>query len=347
MVKETKLYHALRFADQLTTDNNLERIGDKASKKCLSSYLVTNDCTLLRFMLFCSHAGIIRSAQASLRMFFKHVFIVIKPGFQVNHSSGQITYNSALPQVDVDKVTNYIQNQIKKKQKAMESYNHLKRLGSQVDGKESKEPKEKNQQSTPSTSTQNHGKFKGLSQNNLNTAASIDRNKSSVSLNSCKSTKQLETAKIDIANHFNSLHSSIRADLPPTQPTTIKVYHKPYTHLDQTRFQKIFKVYNEFVSLTFKNKLIYAQSGESMSQDITDFSQQQAARICKLASQMGIKDLPRKHSLLRSPLLELFRNHRQLTRIKEQILRHIFRTLNEENDISSNFNSIVLSGYSF
>lgn len=46
-------------------------------------------------------------------------------------------------------------------------------------------------------------------------------------------------------------------------------------------------------------------------------------------------------------MLELFRNHRQLTKIKEQILRFVFRTLNEENDISHNFNQIVLAGLSF
>lgn len=62
---------------------------------------------------------------------------------------------------------------------------------------------------------------------------------------------------------------------------------------------------------------------------------------------MGIKDLPKKHSMLRSPLLELFRNHRQLTKIKEQILRFLFKMLNEENDISHNFNQIVLAGYPF
>lgn len=244
----------------------------------------------------------------------------------------------------MDKVTNYIQNQLKKKQKAMESYNHLKRLGNTTEAKE-KEGKDKAATQTPSQGMQNANcKIKGIQQN---TAASIDRNKSSVSLNSCKSTKQIETAKYDVQNHFNSLLSSVRADSAPTAPTTIKIYHQPYTHLDQSRFQKTFKIYNEFVSLTFKNKLIYAQSGENMSQDVTDFSSLQAARICKLASLMGIKDLPKKHSLLRSPLLELFRNHRQLTKIKEQILRFVFRTLNEENDISHNFSQIVLAGYSF
>lgn len=117
--------------------------------------------------------------------------------------------------------------------------------------------------------------------------------------------------------------------------------------MNQSRIQKAFKIYNEFVQLTFKNKLIYAQAGEGMNQDMQDFSQAQASRICKLGSQMGIKDLPKKHSLLRAPLLELFRNHRQLSRVKEQILRFIYRALNEENNISSSFSSIVLAGNAF
>lgn len=62
---------------------------------------------------------------------------------------------------------------------------------------------------------------------------------------------------------------------------------------------------------------------------------------------MGIKDLPKKHSLLRAPLLELFRNHRQLQKIKEQVLRYLFKILNEENEISQNFSSIVLAGNTF
>lgn len=62
---------------------------------------------------------------------------------------------------------------------------------------------------------------------------------------------------------------------------------------------------------------------------------------------MGIKDLPKKHSLLRAPLLELFRNHRQLQKIKEQVLRYLFRILNEENEISANFSHIVLCGNTF
>lgn len=78
---------------------------------------------------------------------------------------------------------------------------------------------------------------------------SIDRNKSTVSLNSYKSLRNLEnaTAKIDIAVHFNSFNSSIRAEFCPEKATTIKIYHQPYTHLNQSRFQKTFKIYNEFV----------------------------------------------------------------------------------------------------
>jgi hypothetical protein len=54
-----------------------------------------------------------------------------------------------------------------------------------------------------------------------------------VSLTSYKSLKNLEQVnKVDMSNHFNSLLSSIRADLVPEKPSTIKIYHKPYTHLN-------------------------------------------------------------------------------------------------------------------
>ena len=78
-----------------------------------------------------------------------------------------------------------------------------------------------------------------------------------------------------------------------------------------------------------------------------DFTQQQATKICKLGYLMGIKDLPKKHSLIRSPLLDLFRNHRQQMKIKEQILRFLFKTLNEENGMSNNFNQAILIGQGF
>lgn len=132
MVKETKLYQALKCADQLAIKYNQANPGGQ-EKKCLSSFLVTHDCTLLRFMLFCSHAGIIRSAQASLRLFFKNVFIVIKPGSQVIQSTGKTFHHTTLPQVDVEKVTNYIQNQLKKKQQALENQAQLKRFNSLAD----------------------------------------------------------------------------------------------------------------------------------------------------------------------------------------------------------------------
>ena len=54
-------------------------------------------------------------------------------------------------------------------------------------------------------------------------------------------------------------------------PTSIEMYHKPYVHHNNSKFQKHFRIYNEFVQLTFKNKLIYAQQGEA-NQDMQDFS---------------------------------------------------------------------------
>ena len=142
---------------------------------------------------------------------------------------------------------------------------------------------------------------------------------STYSLSSYKSAKQLDSLRnaFDLSREFNSFQSSIRHDLlpPAGQPTAITIVHQPYTHLNSSRIQKCFKIYNEFVALTFKNRLIYAQPSEYPGPQ--DFSKAEAARICKLASHMGIKDLPKKHSNLRTPLLEIFRNHRMLGRIKE------------------------------
>lgn len=240
MVKETKLYQALKCADQLAIKYNQENQGGLGQdKKCLSSFLVTHDCTLLRFMLFCSHAGIIRSAQASLRLFFKNVFIVIKPGSQVIQSTGKIFHHTTLPQVDVEKVTNYIQNQLKKKQQALENQAQLKRFNSLADGQDPSLGKEGGMnkvqacrgQSTNVTPSMNKPLKQGAVGNQ--TGMTIDRNKSTVSLNSYKSQKNLDAnVKVDMSNHFNSMLSSIRADLLPEKPATIKIYHKPYTHLN-------------------------------------------------------------------------------------------------------------------
>lgn len=41
-----------------------------------------------------------------------------------------------------------------------------------------------------------------------------------------------------------------------TEKTTIKIFHKPYTHLDNSRIQKCFKIYNEFVYLVVKNRIL-------------------------------------------------------------------------------------------
>jgi|TARA_B110001450_G_scaffold146285_1_gene136716 hypothetical protein len=57
--------------------------------------------------------------------------------------------------------------------------------------------------------------------------------------------------------HFNSIQSSIKTDLPEAGAiSTIKIFHEPFTHHDNSRIQKCFKIYNEFITLTFKKKII-------------------------------------------------------------------------------------------
>lgn len=65
-----------------------------------------------------------------------------------------------------------------------------------------------------------------------------------------------EAFLLDYSHHFNSGPSTIKIDGPAaTEPSTIKLMHKPHTHLDNSRIQKAFKIYNEFVQLVFKNRL--------------------------------------------------------------------------------------------
>jgi len=59
---------------------------------------------------------------------------------------------------------------------------------------------------------------------------------------------------------------------------------------------------------------------------------------------MGVK-LPRKNfstAIGRQPLIEMLKNHRQVAIIKEQMIRFTQRVLNEENNISTNFQSCLI-----
>jgi hypothetical protein len=122
-----------------------------------------------------------------------------------------------------------------------------------------------------------------------------------------------------LAQHFNSLLSSIKTDLPELgTSSTIKIFHTPYTQHDNSRIQKCFKIYNEFIALTFKKKIINGQNKDSSNhQAVIDFTKEEQNRILKLAHHMGIKHLPKKQSILRTPLLDCFKNHRMLSKIKE------------------------------
>lgn len=46
----------------------------------LSSFIMTKDCSILKFALYCAQVGIVNSTQQLLRQFFKNIFIVVKPG---------------------------------------------------------------------------------------------------------------------------------------------------------------------------------------------------------------------------------------------------------------------------
>ena len=118
------------------------------------------------------------------------------------------------------------------------------------------------------------------------------------------------------AHHFNSGRSHIRIEGPQGK-TTIKVAHKPFTHLDDSRVQKCFKIYNEFVQLVLKNRAILAQNKES-SNHANELSKSDTNKIYRLDHHMGIR-LPKKNAthMGRSPLLDALKNHRTLGFIKE------------------------------
>ena len=60
----------------------------------------------------------------------------------------------------------------------------------------------------------------------------------------------------EYSNHVNSGPSTIKVEgLAGVEKTTITIVHKPYTHLDNSRIQKGFKIYNEFNQLLFKSRL--------------------------------------------------------------------------------------------
>lgn len=73
----------------------------------ISSFIITKDCSILKFALYCFHVGIVNSVQQMLRQFFKHVFIVIKPGQRIQ-PDGTVMILKELPQVDVDKISKYL-----------------------------------------------------------------------------------------------------------------------------------------------------------------------------------------------------------------------------------------------
>lgn len=149
------------------------------------------------------------------------------------------------------------------------------------------------------------------------------------------------------AHHFNSGPSNIKVE-GSSDKTTIKLIHKPYTHLDNSRIQKCFKIYNEFVQTVLKNRACFVQKQDNAS-DAAEFSKSDINKIYKLAYHMGIR-LPKKGAasmIGRNPLLDTLRNHRSLGAIKEQMIRFVHRILNEENGISHNIFQCVIMGSNF
>ena len=72
---------------------------------------------------------------------------------------------------------------------------------------------------------------------------------------SLKSFKSHTCEEDDFSQHFNSFPV-----ISPSEKTKIKIIHKPYTHLDNHRIQKCFKIYNEFVNIVLKNRDIFIQN---------------------------------------------------------------------------------------
>ena len=89
------------------------------------------------------------------------------------------------------------------------------------------------------------------------------------------------------------------------------------SHLDNSRIQKAFKIYNEFVQLVFKNRLQIVQNADNFQQN--ELQKGDINKIYRLAAHMNIK-LPKRtnsSALGRQPLIETLKNHRQLSLIKE------------------------------
>lgn len=169
IVKNTRLYHALRFVEaykrrqelRLKKNGNgqdgdggegadteresskvvmgaaatMSQYGNSAftgsstsQREALSTFVLLNDCSMLKFALYCFHVGIVNSVQQMMRQFFKHVFIVIKPG-KKQLPDGTVQYLKELPQVDVDKINKYlIQTKIRK------SMQHSAAMNAQMKG---------------------------------------------------------------------------------------------------------------------------------------------------------------------------------------------------------------------
>lgn len=329
----------------------------------LSSYIQTKDCSILRFALYCGQVGIVNSAQQLLRQFFKNIYVVVKPGSRML-PDGTIQHLKELPKVDIDKINKYLVQSSIRKQMAAQKISEQQQMNQRKGNLRFSEI-------LPGQDIKNVGSRNCLidqgfhpgsqNKNKLNHRYELknDRDvlKKNFSLRSFKSPRRFNEDNEDYdeswlqtshyAHHFNSGPSNIKVE-GPHEKTTIKVIHKPYIHLDNSRIQKCFKIYNEFVQTVLKNRACFVQKQDGAN-DAAEFSKADINKIYKLAYHMGIR-LPKKNSasmIGRNPLLDTLRNHRSLGSIKEQMIRFVHRILNEENGISHNVFQSVIMGCNF
>ena len=266
---------------------------------------------------------------------------------------GTVQHLKELPKVDIDKINKYLVQSSIRKQMAAQKISEQQQMNQRKGNLRFSEI-------LPGQDIKNVGSRNCLSdqgfhpgsqnKNKLNHRYELknDRDvlKKNFSLRSFKSPRRFNEDNEDYdeawlqtshyAHHFNSGPSNIKVE-GPQEKTTIKVIHKPYLHLDNSRIQKCFKIYNEFVQTVLKNRACFVQKQDGAN-DAAEFSKAEINKIYKLAYHMGIR-LPKKNSasmIGRNPLLDTLRNHRSLGAIKEQMIRFVHRILNEENGISHN-----------
>ena len=108
--------------------------------------------------------------------------------------------------------------------------------------------------------------------------------------------------------------------IPQPDLPKIKILHQPFTQHGNHRINKMFRVYNEFLNLTFRSNDFKREI------DIPFYN-----RLNKLAKYVGIQLPPRRFLAM-----DMFKNSsRKAMGWKEQLWYFMTKVLNEENDISA------------